>query len=137
MPIIYLQNFVYYKILQKIFEIDKFDSSNYKIYREWEHIDILIEDESNVIIIENKIKSKINGERNDINNNEIINQLVIYAKKLKKTFLKNHHFFIFFPNYNKLDLEKCKEKLSKMGASYNLITYKKLHDFFVKYPSWR
>ena len=81
MPIIYLQNFVYYKILQKIFEIDKFDSSNYKIYREWEHIDILIEDESNVIIIENKIKSKINGERHDINNNEIINQLVIYAKK--------------------------------------------------------
>ena len=81
MPIIYLQNFVYYKILQKIFEIDKFDSSNYKIYREWEHIDILIEDESNVIIIENKIKSKINGEWHDINNNEIINQLVIYAKK--------------------------------------------------------
>ena len=56
-------------------------------------------------------------------------------KKLRKTFLKNHHFFVFSPNYNKLDLEKCKEKLSKIGASYNLITYKKLHDFFVKYPS--
>ena len=60
---------------------------------------------------------------------------MIYAKKVKENFPKKTSFFVFFPNCNKLDLEKCKEKSSKMGASYNLITYKKLHDLFVKYPS--
>ena len=52
---------------------------DYRVYREEKNIDILIKDDNTVIAIENKIKSKINGERHDINSSRIQSQLSKYV----------------------------------------------------------
>jgi len=98
-----------------------------------ENIDLFLEDERNIIVIENKIKSKINGIRHDINSDKVITQLHKYvdiatAKAKTNKQKKNTYFFIFHPNYYpKQELEKFQEKLQE---TYKSVTYKKLHDFF-------
>ena len=49
---------------------------NFKIIREKENIDLLLEGDNNIIVIENKIDSGING-----------NQLVMYEKYIKNDIL--------------------------------------------------
>lgn len=98
------------------------------IGREVADIDLFIEDDNYIVVIENKIKSKINGIRHDIHSDKYQNQLEkyhVYAEKQAKDRNKKTKYFIFSPNYNRLDLkglEKAKE--------YKIIKYDKLFDFF-------
>ena len=98
-----------------------------------DNIDLLIYDDKNVLVLENKIKSSINGIKHDIYGNEIQNQLKKYydAINKKEEFKnKNKAFFILAPDYNNFDI---KHFISKEAQQYKIIRYSKLLEFFINY----
>lgn len=93
-------------------------------------IDLFINDSTNTVVIENKIKSGINGvsSRHDIYGEEIQSQLACYKGYVEKEFSqKKKHFFIFAPNYNHIDIKKFKD-----NDFYKIINYKTLYNWFIK-----
>lgn len=106
-------------------------SSNYIIEREKENIDIWIEDENNIIVIENKIKSGINGisPRHDFSEDGLIQSQLLkyynYATSIKGD--KNLKFFIFLPVYNRVDIKQYSG-----SKNYEEINYKEIYSFFNK-----
>lgn len=100
----------------------------YTIQREKEHIDLLIQDEENIIVIENKIKSGINGIRHDVYSDLVQSQLLDYHNYADKNANgRKESFFIFTPNYNHFDLSNLEK-----SEDYNIITYSQLSEFFEK-----
>lgn len=103
-------------------------SESYTITRESEkNIDLLVQDYMNVIVIENKIKSNINGIRHDIYSKEIQSQLSKYyehAVKLSQN-RREVRCFIFSPDYNYLDIHRFKD-----AKRYMIIEYSKIYEFF-------
>lgn len=103
-------------------------SNKFTVYREKDNIDLWIEDDSSIIIIENKIKSKINGAKYDIYNKKNQSQLSKYYKNAQKEANENGkklHCFIFSPNYNLINLEDYES-----GKHYSLIKYSQIHNFY-------
>ena len=135
---------IFKKFVKEILEIDiDVDSSDFEIKREEYNIDILIRDNNNIIVIENKIKSGINGVKYDDYGEIVQNQLVKYynyairkekAKKIDKDNPhyndKNRkpHFFIFAPDYKHLDSSKFDQ-----AKKYKTINYSKIYNFYYKY----
>ncbi len=135
-------------------------SNNFTIAREegtkTGRIDLLIYDDKNVIVIENKIKSDINGKGFDNEGNldttqldkyyEYVNLMATITGKDKKEKEekqkeyeakfkgKNKFYYIFAPKYSRIaqeeriDLKKYIKQDS--GAYYTVITYDKLYKFF-------
>jgi hypothetical protein len=105
-------------------EIDKV----YTIDRETQdNIDLLVQDTNNVIVIENKIKSGINGIRHDVYSDEIQSQLYKYFSYA--TSIANGRkvsCFIFSPDYNQLDISN-----HMAGEFYTTIEYSTIYNFFV------
>ena len=109
---------------------------DYTIFREKDNVDLLIETdnketENSVIIIENKIKSKINGEKLN-SEGEMESQLSKYVNYAKKEYEDLYDkgkvkFFIFAPDYNQIDLNKY-----KYGDKYTPIEYSKIYKFYCK-----
>ncbi len=97
------------------------------IYRETiDRVDLWIESDQDIIVIENKIKSGINGIIG-----EDKSQLNKYYIKAKKEALKNNkrpHFYIFAPDYAKFDLSRFGPEIE---ASYKVIRYSDIYKFFV------
>lgn len=104
-----------------------------EIKREYHNIDLWLEDDENIVVIENKIKSGINGvdaDRHDLKSDMIQSQLSKYysfaedeaEKKNKKT-----NYFIFLPDYSYKD-----EDLSVylMAEKYTVIRYSEISSFF-------
>ena len=123
---IFNQNkYVFKDFVKQVLEIKDF-KIKYNIVREKHNIDLLIENEDSVIIIENKIKSKINGEKSTSGKKE--SQLSKYVKSAKKNYKgKKLNFFIFAPDYNQINLDSYKE-----GNEYTIINYSKIYDFYFK-----
>ena len=106
-------------------------SKNVEILREYENIDIYIKDNDKkfAIVLENKIKSDINGIRHDLESDEQKNQLDKYEEKAKKDVSeKNYKLFLSLPNHHKLAKKD-------VYHGYTVITYKKIYDFFEKQKS--
>ena len=102
---------------------------NFELYRETEkNIDILLVDKENVVVIENKIHSGINGLEFDSEGNVIGTQLNKYRKFVTEedpVYSKKHpYFFVFAPNYTHISKEELE--------GYVLITYKDLLDAYKK-----
>ena len=117
------------KFVKEVLEIKDF-SNNFMVLREKANIDLLILDKNNAIVIENKIKSSINGicERHDIGSELIQSQLKKYKDFVEKNYDdKDKHYFIFAPNYNHISLRNY-----KCGKNYKLIEFSKIFDFFDK-----
>ena len=119
------------------------NSKEFEIKREENNIDILIRDDTNIIVIENKIKSGINGKKYDDYGEEIQNQLVKYydyvTENIDETKItednphyydKNRkpHFFIFAPNYKHLDTSKFEK-----AKIYKTVNYSEIYNFYNKY----
>ena len=103
---------------------------DYSINREEANIDILIRDKNYIIVIENKIKSGINGITK-AKNGMYPSQLSKYFDYVKSTDDckkkgKKSLFFIFAPNYNKPELEALIH-----GKDYKTILYSELYKFFL------
>ena len=100
---------------------------NYNIAREKDNIDLLIENEDSVIIIENKIKSKINGVKSE-SSGKIESQLSKYVKKAYGEYKHEKlNFYIFAPDYNQINLD-----IYECGDEYKIINYSKIYDFYFK-----
>ena len=124
-----LGNFV-----KEILKIKTFNPQQAKIIREYHNIDLWIEDPENIIVIENKIKSGINGvnkERHDLKDKNIQSQLSKYVNYVDKNKEEGQtaYYFIFLPNYS-----YSGENLSAYtnGNQYTIKRYKELSDFFEK-----
>lgn len=112
------------KFMSEILKVET--QGDYSIDREVENIDLLIKDENNIIVIENKIKSGINGIRHDIYSDKIQSQLAEYYKyAVEKAKDKEVKCFIFSPDYNQLDLQGYDK-----SENYTIINYSKLFEFF-------
>lgn len=104
---------------------------NFAVEREKKNIDLWIEDDRNIIVIENKIKSGINGvpERYDFSEGGLIQSQLLkyfnYAESCKNE--KRTSYFIFVPNYNKIDLKQYSG-----SKNYKEIKYSEIFDFFNK-----
>lgn len=110
--------------------------SHYKIEREkctnkQSRIDIFIEDDKNMVIIENKIKSDINGvnERHDFAGDLVQSQLAEYynyvedLKEKKKK--ENTRYYILMPNHHNIDITKYEH-----SKDYTKILYSDVYEFF-------
>ena len=96
--------------------------------RAMDRMDLWLEGKDNIIIIENKIKSGINGSRHDVNGELVQSQLSAYynyAAKNKKG--KKVHCFIFAPNYSEVDTEKG---LYEHNDKYKVVRYRDIFNFF-------
>lgn len=103
----------------------------HKVYREWYNIDLFIEDEKKTIIVENKIKSSINGVFIS-NTNKKDSQLDRYIETVEKECKgKKIHPFLLAPNYNKIDISNFNHK-----KQYSHIFYKEVYDFMKSYKSY-
>ncbi|MBP3369425.1 MAG: PD-(D/E)XK nuclease family protein [Clostridia bacterium] len=100
-------------------------SEDFVIGREINNIDLLITDSNNVVVIENKVKSAINGLKYDENGKLIENQLDKYRKYVEETYeSKNKFFFVFLPDYSIISSSELKE--------YTPVCYSQLFDWFKK-----
>lgn len=118
-------------------------SGNYTVTREesakiednkWNHknkpsggrIDLLVRDEKNIVVIENKIKSDINTKESDKDDTTQLNRYVNYVEWLVKNCegaKPDSHFIILTPKYN---IPNVGEKMSKI---YSIVTYHDLYYF--------
>lgn len=117
---------IFKDFVKEVLSIDDF-TTNYVIYREKDNIDLLVEKDDSVIIIENKIKSKINGEKSTLSGKKE-SQLSKYVKIAKENYSdKNLYFYIFAPDYNQINLDIYEE-----GNKYKLINYSQIYEFYLK-----
>lgn len=110
-------------------------SENYSVIREYNHVDLWIEDDDEVIVIENKVKSGINGisPRHDFSKGgPVESQLSKYYEKAQN-YKKEHakikkvSCFLFVPNYNRLDLSEFEK-----GNKYKVIRYREIYKFLME-----
>ena len=100
-------------------------STAFEIYRETKYrTDIWIESENDIIVIENKINSGINGIKDDSSQ---LNNYYNEAEREAQENNKRTHYFIFAPNYAKLDISKF-----GMQDVYKVIYYSDIYEFFIK-----
>ena len=117
---------VFKDFVKEVLEIDDF-TTNYNICREKDNIDLLIESDDSVIIIENKIKSKINGEKASLSGKKE-SQLSKYVKIANEKYDdKNLYFYIFAPDYNQINKDIYED-----GDKYKIINYSQIYDFYFK-----
>lgn len=104
------------------------------VEREHKNIDLLIEAGKYVFVIENKIKSAINGAEHDIHGKTIKNQLDKYYKYIEERYAERTKFYsLFIPNYNKTNCPKDASQAQKTFFNnikyYNIIA-KVCEDYF-------
>ena len=125
-------NLLFINFENKVLKINECDD-DFEIAREENNIDLLIRGNKNVIVIENKIKSKINGQKYDIEGTLVQTQLGKYHDIIEKMISdpddssngKKSYYFIFLPNYNKIDTQKIKD-----SKGYETIKYSDIYSFF-------
>lgn len=120
-------------------------SKEHTIEREKERMDIRIIDDNFYIIIENKIKSGINGMHKEKDTKDFdkydekyISQLSVYYQKAEE---KNQIDgkqrkllpFIFVPDYSIVNKDYLKKFY--LGEKYEIVFYSEIRDFFEKYTN--
>lgn len=119
------------KFTQEVLSVDI--QTDFIIEREKKNIDLLISDKNNAVVIENKIKSSINGineKRHDIYSNQVQSQLKKYYQYVTtddEYCMKTVSCFIFSPNYNRIDLSKF-----SCGEKYTVVYYSEIYNFFIE-----
>ena len=104
-------------------------NKEFKISREDNHIDILLKSDSDLIVIENKIDSHINGTKNS-NKMKKDSQLSSYYD-YAESFGLNTHYFLLKPKYNSITKEELINNY-KNGDKYNIIDYEDLYEAITK-----
>ena len=101
-------------------------SNDFIIVRESEkNIDLLAKDSQNIVVIENKVKSAINGLKYDKNGELIEDQLEKYQKYVEDKYPNHkHEYFVFMPDYSSIHPDELK--------GYKPIYYSNLASWFEK-----
>lgn len=106
-------------------------SKPFIVEREKKNIDLWVEDSQNIIVIENKIKAGISGvpERYNFAEGGLVQSQLLkyynYAEEVKGS--KQTTYFLFVPNYNKIDLRKYSG-----SKNYKVIKYSEIYTFYKK-----
>lgn len=130
-------------IIDKIVNISKDEWSalgGESVSREERNIDIIIKAKEHLVVIENKIKSALNGhDDEDINGERCKDQLIRYYKYIESNYnQKNKIFLIFAPDYNPIDKENLgtfildNNEIS-MSKIWKIVRYSEVLECFSKY----
>ena len=95
---------------------------NEKTRKSTKYIDLWIEDDESIIVIENKIKSGVNGIENGSSQ---LKDYYDFASEKANEEGKTAYFYVFAPEYNGIKLNQYNG-----GDEYELITYNDLYIFF-------
>lgn len=123
----------YPHILKNLFKkkFSKTISDIVTIHREENNIDILVRTQKELIVIENKIKSHINGRifdrHSDDGDRSQLEKYYKYALKKSVEEKRTPIFCLLTPNYNDIDLSKY-----TYGDKYQKVFYRKVYDFCCK-----
>ena len=107
----------------------KDDKCNHKEKPNGGRIDLLISDEENIVVIENKIKSDVNAVDADKDNSTQLDRYVNYVEWVSIQNYKNKPnclFLILTPKYNIPTISE------EMGKIYKIITYAELYSYLEK-----
>ncbi len=118
--------------------------SDFTVHREDHHIDLLFFNNEHLVVVENKIKSELNGIEKDSEGHITRTQLDDYYESVETIKEQNHinrvkpYFFIFAPNYSPLQYSELAHadsasKHTKIGEYFVLVLYKELYDFLKPY----
>ena len=104
--------------------------SNCSVEREKDNIDIRLIDDKHYIIIENKIKSLVNGisQEKGMDGKSISQLSKYYEQADKQKGNRSVHAFLFKPNYNPIRLDDL-----LCGDKYTIVTYNQIYTFFTEY----
>ena len=118
------------------------EEGNFKVIREHNKIDILLESDNDIIVIENKIDSSIIVYNKDDKktktkkpSGKVISQLSKYYEYIIKDYKdecknkntkKEKHFYILKPEYNSINDDELSKY--KYGEKYQIITYTELYE---------
>ncbi len=118
-------------------------NDDFVVEREKERMDVRLISDNIYIIVENKIKSSLNGLQKEKGSNDYkkegnkyISQLSVYyenAQRKNKSDKINRQIkcFIFVPNYSTITKSFLKNYL--YGDLYEIVYYQEIYDFFVEY----
>ncbi len=98
----------------------------FTILREEKNIDIWIEGAQNIVVIENKIKSGINGVKNESEISQL-SKYYEYTEGKAGESSKKARYYVFAPDYAQLDLKRYKD-----GDNYTLVRYSQIYEHFAK-----
>lgn len=109
------------------------------VERETNNVDILLENDEKIVVIENKITSKINGKK-VVNNDEVRTQLDKYYDYAKKRAIgdeedsrtnkiKDVVCYVLTPNYNPINLTEYNSSDFPCDKIYKQIFYSDVYDF--------
>ena len=121
------------KFAHDIFGVADF-SRDFAIVRESNHnIDLWIESEDSILVIENKIKSSLNGIKSD--HYSQLNKYQEYTEQrisdpADAVYGKTAHYFVFTPDYNLFDLEKY-----HLAKPYRIVKYSEIYQFFRRHAA--
>ena len=108
-------------------------NKEFKISREDNHIDILLKSDTDLIVIENKIDSHINGTKKS-NKKKKDSQLSSYYD-YAESFGLNTHYYLLKPKYNSITKEELRKNY-KNGDKYSIIDYEDLYKVITKPNSY-
>ena len=114
------------------------------VRREENHIDLLFYNSGHLVIVENKIKSDLNGVEKDADGQIVKTQLDDYydaAIDIKERYKINcpkPYFFIFAPDYSTLKHYSLAHpnpftKHIRIGRHFDLVFYSEVYDFLLPY----
>lgn len=112
-----------------------------KIDREESNIDILVKSINQIVVVENKIKSALNGHsEEDINGEEYRDQLKRYYEYVEGKY-KNAKYYIFAPDYNPVNQEnfgiaEVNGNRIKMKDVWQVIRYSEILEFCENYSGF-
>lgn len=113
---------------------DVTEDEQFEIVREKEeNIDLLFKSNNHIVIVENKIDSKINGVSNNPNaNGKFESQLSKYYRYVESKYshVPSRNYFVLAPEYNELTRETLNERYEN-GNQYVLKSYNDLFNSFI------
>ncbi len=119
---------IFQKFAKEVLGVADF-APRFEIVRESnDNIDLWVEDEKHILVIENKIKSGLNGLKDD--NYSQLNKYQEYTEEQiadpeNESYQKDSHYYIFTPDYNQIDTSKYHLK-----KPYRTINYSTIYNFF-------
>ena len=101
----------------------------FQVLREWANIDLLLENDDRVVVIENKITSKINGIQVK-DGEQVGSQLDDYLRKAtRRANGRKVSCFILTPDYNPINLDEYNAKGFVCKEHYVQLFYSEVYDF--------
>lgn len=112
---------------KEILNVEYKPADDFEIIREKENnIDLLLKDKNQIIVIENKIKSEVNGHIKSNQSEEMeysqLHKYYEYTEKIKGN--RKSTYILLTPNYNDINLDKYKS-----GNKYKKIYYRQIYGF--------